>query len=703
MGFDSFHEPFFRLKGDQHIPHVINRYTADVQKLEPATGVLRNLLSCEEFPERTKYECLGVLLKELKKYTTNQGYVEEVCGVLAVLSGGGVVMDLGADSLNDVQIVEVLLEVLVETKDPVGSQAASFLALFNMLQTPTGELLPEILEVLKEKDVMTTIIDALTLCRGSQGTQIIGMDVLAKLCKHPDLVVMLPPTHLAIPVFENCFRNVRFVNQTQSALCDVLVAIHSSRPLKDYWKEIMAAKLNVCTLRSQSSHPNSKEYQTLAMDVLSRSAEKAPIKFVPMVCNMTKKFMQFMPIQVLAFKAIAIWARTSPEHQEGLHAHEILGFGADRMDSFLDNNAYTIAVITTVQRLAVTELMVKTVAEHGALLTIIKIIEKRFEHGGVMVAVFNLLGCMLNVPSCTVGGMHFRLLEAANKAMQRHPKNAKLQAAMAGCIFNLHERYRFKEWVLANITTTSCIKILEGLKVDPDFSSEQRLSLQQSIFLALSSLVRRDSDQKEMLKDDAKSMHLIVNGLEASIKHGDDFPKRIFYDDLQQHAWLIMARIGESTDFSANAAFNKVASKIGPSQMTRHKLVSDLQLAITTCLYNSEAIRFEKEPAPAPVAAAPKAAGGFGKSLGGLGGLKKKPGLGGGMAAKMKSSKWGMIRKAASKIRDTRTLRSHEDNKAIKDCSLSILLNHKTSADLLVCVWGVWHRLYQPEEYRYQV
>merc|ERR1740133_578549 len=170
----------------------------------------------------------------------------------------------------------------------------------------------------------------------------------------------------------------------------------------------------------------------------------------------------------------------------------------------------------------------------------------------------------------------------------------------------------------ANITTTSCIKILEGLKVDPDFSSEQRLSLQQSIFLALSSLVRRDSDQKEMLKDDAKSMHLIVNGLEASIKHGDDFP---------QHAWLIMARIGESTDFSANAAFNKVASKIGPSQMTRHKLVSDLQLAITTSLYNSEAIRFEKEPAPAPVAAAPKAAGGFGKSLGGLGGLKKKPGL----------------------------------------------------------------------------
>lgn len=708
--YDSFHEPFFRLKGDQHVPVVINRFTSDLSKLEPATGVLRNLLGCPEFPKDTKYECLGVLLKELKKYAANQGYVEEVCGVLAHLSTteatGGGNMDLGSDSLNDIEIVSVLIEVLIETKDPQGPQAAAFQALLNLLQTESGELEPGIVEVMKSMNALVVIFDTLTLCRRAQGTLIMGMDVVAKLCKHPDLVIMLPPVHVTIPVFENCYKNVRFVNQTQSSLCEVLIAIHSCRTLKDYWKELLAAKLNVATLRSQGMHPNSKEYQTLAMDVLSRCAEKAPKAFVPMVCTMAKKFMQHLPIQVLAFKGIAVWARLSVDYQVALHECNMLGFAADRMDSFMDNNPYTIAVITTCQRLAVTENYIKELAEHGAMLTMIKLIEQKKDHGGVMVAVFNLLGAMLNVPSCTVGGMHFRLQEASNNAMETHAKNAKLQTAMAGCIFNLLERYQFKAWILAHTTTASCLKVLEGLKVEPDISIEQKLSLQQSIFLGLSTLSRRegDADQKILLADDAKPMHLIVDALKTSIEHAERFPERIFYDDLQQHAWLIMARAGESTDFSANAAFNKVASKMGPPQMTRHKLVSDLQLAIATCLYNSEAIRFEKEPPAPAVEAAGVRRKSIGKKLGGFGGLKKKPGLGGGsLGAKMKASRWGVIRKAASKIRDTRTLRSHEDNKLIKDCSLSILLNHKNSADLLVCVWGVWHRLYKPEEYRYQV
>ena len=288
-------------------------------------------------------------------------------------------------------------------------------------------------------------------------------------------------------------------------------------------------------------------------------------------------------------------------------------------------------------------------------------------------------GGMLAVPSISVEGLHFRFIEASMKALETHPKNFRLRCAMAGAIYCVQDRFKFSEWVHNQLTLTNCIKMLEATKIEPDISAEQRMSIQQSIICAISVLSRRDSDTKALLADDCKAMHAVVQPLRDCIQHEAGFPERMKYDDLQLNCWLVMARVGESTDFSACEGFNKVPSELGAHMMTRHKLVSDMQLAICTCLYNSEAIRFEPEDKKDSVSDA-IAAGVMGKgklnALAPKASLKKPGGLG-----MMKKSKWAVIRQVAKKQRDTRLLRTKEQNKEIMDCTMNVLLNHKISPD----------------------
>lgn len=391
--YDEFHGPFFQLQGDQHIPTVMNRYAGDVVQLEPATGVLRNLLTCTEFPTETKYHCLGVLLNQMRSSVDNQGYVEEVCGVLSVLSATqqGETREIGTSELSTADIVSLLLDVLVEIRDPKGPQAATLLALYNIIQA-SGGVEGAILEVLKEKRCLDVICDALRICHAAQGTQICGMQVLALICQHPEISSMMPPSEVTIPLFKKCADNIRFVEQTQSAFCQVMIAIHSNRALKQHWKDLIAADIHIKHLRAQSMHQNSVPYQTHAMDVLLKFAPIAPLRFVPMVCNVTKKFMQHEGLQTLAWKVIAVWAR-DPQYQKILHEHEMTQFSADRLDAFMSCTPYTVAVNITALRLAVTEISMKEeVSDRGAMITLIKLIEERYQCGETMFAVFSLLG-----------------------------------------------------------------------------------------------------------------------------------------------------------------------------------------------------------------------------------------------------------------------------------------------------------------------
>merc|ERR1719487_1226527 len=85
-----------------------------------------------------------------------------------------------------------------------------------------------------------------------------------------------------------------------------------------------------------------------------------------------------------------------------------------------------------------------------------------------------------------------------------------------------------------------------------------------------------------------------MNAIRDSLSFREQYPERIKFNDLEANGFFVLARMSERTEFSAHPKYNTFPTKLGFPVGKIHKLVSDVQLAICTAFYNSEAIRFEK-------------------------------------------------------------------------------------------------------------
>jgi len=172
--------------------------------------------------------------------------------------------------------------------------------------------------------------------------------------------------------------------------------------------------------------------------------------------------------------------------------------------------------------------------------------------------------------------------------------------------------------------------------------------------------------------------------------------------------------MSERTEFSAHPTYNTFPTKLGFPVGKLHGLVSDIQLAICVAFYNSEAIRFEHDAQTGQKgdSVATKVADGvLGK--GEFKELEKRENTGkkgfgaklGGLKSKFGGSKWNVLKKVkiTKKVTDTRLLRTKEEDEHLRVFSSEALASHRQSADLIVAVWGVWHRITNAEDYRFLV
>jgi len=768
--FDEFAEPYFSADGPKPLLHAMELWKNDVPMLEPATGVLRNILAYEQFPMDAKFSCLKVLLSNLMYALEqkNDDYVAETCGVLSVLTsveGNEDSIETGPGAMSMSHVFSMLFQVLNNCDDPRGPQGAALLAIHNLFM-PEGYKIyikdgashvdlgkgfdTKLLDAFEASGGWAAIIKTLYISQGEAGTQIVGFQVLSLLSSSEHLMSLLPhePTRLKLSkAMARGFKQTRYVEQAQVSLCQIVVALMRS-PGCDSILDCLITEnfLSPILIRSIYAHPKSVHAQHYLFEAFvarlswvygrqttyedpcpeemleypdedyAWTGRKPKHHTIRESMRLIVDIMRSPELQgdvdfmILTWKVIAVWVRYD-KFQGICHEQELLVFGADRLDATLKSAEYTKSIFLAEWRLALTPFHMQEVGRHGALYTIVKVLEQVIEMPDTIVMVCGFLASILSMPDINVEGLHFRYVEALNAVINKHPNHFDLKCMVCGCMMQILERYKFVQFVNKMMTIEDTVKCLIKVGKNTDLSRIQRLHMNTIAFGTLAVLIRKSpANLKYCIGKDADcepAIH-IIQGLKDSIGHRTEYPDRIKFDELEEYGLLCLARLSESTEFSAHPDFNKYPTQLGFPLGKIHALVSDVQLAVCAAFYNSEAIRFEKSTLAGSTteSTATKLAEGI-QGKGEMKGLEKRAntglkgmkGLGG-----MKMSKWKTLQKVKiKKVTDTRLLRSKDEDDHLRVFTSEALASHRAAADLTVAVWGVWHRVTNAEDYRYVV
>jgi len=219
--FDEFSEPYFATGGVAPLLNAMDIWRSDVKMLEPVTGVLRNILGCEQFPLEQKFACLKVLLANMMK-ALEQGdddFVAETCGVLSVLTSveGDVSVEAsvgeGEGAMTMAVVFGMLIQVLVRCDDPRGPQSAALLAMYNIF-SPKGHRIyvsngstaveegeykrgqagydQSLIDEFEAQMGWDALFKTLKICIFEPGTSIVGFHLMALFMSCNHLMNLLP-------------------------------------------------------------------------------------------------------------------------------------------------------------------------------------------------------------------------------------------------------------------------------------------------------------------------------------------------------------------------------------------------------------------------------------------------------------------------------------------------------------------------------
>jgi len=257
---------------------------------------------------------------------------------------------------------------------------------------------------------------------------------------------------------------------------------------------------------------------------------------------------------IISWRIIAVWVRLD-KFQVVCHEQELLIFGSDRLDATMTSAEYTQSIFVAcwrhprpilpnrlgivgsgasstvwrtlslrithlhssqppprlaLGRLALTPEHMLEVARHGALITVIKVLEACMDQPETIAVVCGFVASLLSMPDVNIEGLNFRYTEALTALVEKHPNHFNLKCMVSGCYMQVAETYKFIQFVQKWMTTKEACDCLRNCASNTDISRIQRLHMTLMALGVLAVQSRKDDKALDYLMEDDCSIGEVI-------------------------------------------------------------------------------------------------------------------------------------------------------------------------------------------------